>query len=143
MEETVVVNRTLERAEALAHELGNLSRTSGRVRAQPLTAEALIESARTASLLVNAATVGMWPDEDASIWPEGVPLPSHLVVFDLVYNPLETRLLRQARSSGAHAIGGLEMLVRQGALAFEMWTGEPPPVDIMRLAAREALAKSR
>ena len=63
----------------------------------------------------------------------------HLTVFDLVYRPLETRLLRMARESGANAINGLGMLVRQGAVAFEMWTGEYPPVDVMRAACERAL----
>jgi len=83
--------------------------------------------------------VGMWPHVGGSIWPDTVPIPAHLTVFDLVYNPLETRLLRQARESGAHAVGGLGMLVRQGALAFEMWTGEPAPVEVMREACEQAL----
>ena len=81
----------------------------------------------------------MWPHADGSIWPEGVSIPAHLAVFDLVYSPLETRLLRQARESGAHSIGRLEMFVRQGALALELWTGEPAPVSVMRAAAQEAL----
>jgi shikimate dehydrogenase len=68
-----------------------------------------------------------------------VPTPAHLTVFDLVYNPLETRLLFQARESGACAIGGLGMLVGQGALAFEMWTGQPAPVEVMMSACGRAL----
>jgi shikimate 5-dehydrogenase len=88
--------------------------------------------------------VGMWPTVDASIWPGKVPIPSHLTVFDLVYNPLETRLLRLARQSGARAIDGLGMLVRQGALSFDMWTNQGLDIDeiaaLMRAAAQEALA---
>jgi len=103
--------------------------------------EALIESARAADLLVNATTVGMWPHVDGSVWPDTVPIPAHLTVFDLVYNPLETRLLRQARESGARAIGGLEMLVRQGALAFEIWTGETAPVKLMQAACERLLRR--
>lgn len=70
-------------------------------------------------------------------------MPSHWTVFDLVYNPAQTRLLAQARAAGATAIGGLEMLVQQGALAFELWTGQFPPLDVMRAAARESLARSQ
>jgi shikimate dehydrogenase len=137
--QVVVLSRTLQQAEQVATDLGSLGDRSGRVRALPLTAETLIESARAAGLLINATPVGMWPHTDHSLWPGGVPIPAHLVVCDLVYNPLETRLLQQARQSGAQPIGGLEMLVQQGALAFEMWTGEPPPLDLMRGAAHEAL----
>jgi len=130
--EIVVLNRTLERAQALVADLGVSS-------ALPLTPETLIESARAADLLVNATTVGMWPRVGGSVWPEEAPLPSHLAVFDLVYNPPKTRLLQQARGSGARAIGGLGMLVRQGALAFEMWTGEAAPLEVMRAACEGAL----
>jgi shikimate 5-dehydrogenase len=64
----------------------------------PHTTEAVVESARAADLLINATLVGMWPRVDGSIWPNGVPISAHLTMFDLVYNPLETSLLRQARS---------------------------------------------
>ncbi len=137
--EVTVLNRTPERAQALVSDLGDLHEWPGSMCALPFTPKTLVEAGHTADLLVNATTVGMWPHADASIWPEGVPIPAHLAVFDLVYNPLETRLLRQARESGAHPIGGLEMLVRQGALALELWTGEPAPVSVMRAAAQEAL----
>jgi shikimate dehydrogenase len=123
------------RAQALATDLGGVGR---KLRALPLTTEALVESARAADLLVNATPMGMWPRVDGSIWPDGVLIPAHLTVFDLVYNPLETRLLCQARESGACAIGGLGMLVGQGALAFEMWTGQPAPVEVMRTACEQA-----
>jgi shikimate dehydrogenase len=62
-----------------------------------------------------------------------------LVVFDLVYNPLETKLLTQVKRAGAQAIAGLDMLVRQGAVSFEMWTGVEPPIDVMRVACEEGL----
>lgn len=91
------------------------------------------------NLLVNATTVGMWPNVGGSPWPEEVPMPSHWTVFDLVYNPEETRLLAQARAAGARPVGGLEMLVQQAALSFELWTGCRAPVDVMRRAAQEAL----
>jgi shikimate dehydrogenase len=137
--DVVLLNRSRERAQALVADLGSLHTWPGKLGSLPLTPELLLESTRAADLLVNATTVGMWPHIDGSIWPEGLPIPAHLTVFDLVYNPLKTRLLRQALESGAQPIGGLEMLVRQGALAFEMWTGEPPPLGVMRAAAREAL----
>jgi shikimate dehydrogenase len=130
--EIVVLNRTLERAQAFVTKLGGSC-------ALPLTPETLVESARAADLLVNATTVGMWPHVDGSVWPEGASVPAHLTVFDLVYNPLETRLLRQARQSGARGIDGLGMLVRQGTLAFEMWTGEKAPVEVMRAACEQVI----
>lgn len=94
-------------------------------------------------LLVNATPAGMWPECEDSPWPEGIPLPLHWTVYDLVYNPLETRLLRDARRAGARTVGGLGMLVWQGALAFELWTGRAPPADLMRAAALRALGIER
>lgn len=111
----------------------------GGLRTLPQTPETLVESARHADLLVNATPVGMWPHIEGSIWPEDAPIPAHLVVFDLVYNPLETRLLCQARRAGACAISGLGMLVEQGAIAFEMWTGHPAPVELMTSVCERAL----
>jgi len=81
----------------------------------------------------------MWPHVDGSPWPDEFPLPVSLTVFDLVYNPLETRLMRQARKAGARAIGGLEMLVYQGVAAWELWTGQKAPVEMMITAAKVAL----
>ena len=143
--EITVLNRTLGRAQAPVADLGSRPRYAARLHALPLTPETLIESARAADLLVNATTLGMWPHVDASVWPDGVPVPAHLAVFDVVYNPLETWLLRQARESGARAIDGLGMLVRQGALAFDMWTNQGLAVDeiagMMRPACERVLRK--
>jgi shikimate dehydrogenase len=141
--QVAVLNRTPERARTLVADLGSRLECTGHLRALPLTTETLIEATRAADLLVNATTVGMWPRVDGSIWPEAAPLPPHLTVFDLVYNPLETRLLRQARRSGARAIDGLGMLVRQGALALDMWTNQGLDVDeiaqLMRAACEQDL----
>ena len=139
--EITVFNRTLERAQTLVTDLGRRPTDAARLHALPLTVKTLVESAHTADLLVNATTVGMWPHVDGCIWPEGVPIPSHLTVFDLVYNPLETRLLHQARRSGGCAIDGLGMLVRQGALAFDMWTNLG--LELEEIAARMRAACER
>ena len=143
--EIAVLNRTPERARALVSDLGSRHEWSALLRALPLTPETLIETTRAADLLVNATTVGMWPHVDGSVWPDTVPIPSHLTVFDLVYSPLETRLLRQARKSGARAIDGLGMLVRQGALAFDLWTNQGLEVTeiaaLMRAACERALGR--
>jgi shikimate dehydrogenase len=136
-EAIVVLNRTGERAQELVSDLGRRSQTA--LRSSRLTPATLVDAARAADLLVHATPVGMWPQVDASIWPDDAPFPSHVTVFDLVYNPRETNLLCQARASGARAIDGLGMLVQQGALAFERWTGEEPPVDVMYDACEQAL----
>lgn len=126
-----------QQAQSLINDLG---RAGGNVlRTAALTDAALVDAARATDLLVNATPMGMSPKTDASIWPDAAPFPPHLVVFDLVYNPLETRLLRQARAAGATGLDGLDMLVRQGAIAFELWTGQPAPFAVMRAACEQAL----
>lgn len=136
-----ILNRSRERADALVADLNAQRRGQAGLRALELSGETLVESARAADLFVNATPAGMWPAVDDSPWPSGVPVPAHLAVFDLVYNPPETRLLCQAQESGAHPMPGLDMLVQQAALAFRLWTGEEPPLDVMRAAAREALVR--
>jgi shikimate dehydrogenase len=88
-----------------------------------------------ADLIVNCTSLGMTPHSDTTPWPQDVPLRAGQVVYDLVYNPPQTVLLGQAAAGGARAIGGLGMLVWQGALAFERWTGCPAPVEVMAGAA--------
>ncbi|MFH0801744.1 MAG: shikimate dehydrogenase [bacterium] len=101
--------------------------------------EILAEDLRKADFLINATPLGMYPgtDEMPLTFPEEVN-PS-LLVFDLIYNPLETRLLREARERGLHASNGLGMLIHQGARSFEIWTGRKPPLSLMREAALKAL----
>jgi 3-dehydroquinate dehydratase/shikimate dehydrogenase len=88
-------------------------------------------------VLVNTTPIGTLPDVDASPLPAG-PFTGALV-YDLVYNPPETRLLRDARAAGCRTIGGLDMLVAQAERQFEWWTGSAPPAAVMRDAALRAL----
>ena len=137
----LVLNMTPQRIASLMRDLGRVGGAA--LRTAPLTRDTLVEAARATDLLVNATPVGMSPQVDASIWPNDAPFPAHLTVFDLVYNPPETRLLRLARAAGATGIGGLDMLVRQGAAAFELWTGREAPLDVMRAACERALGEIR
>lgn len=89
------------------------------------------------SLLVNATPLGMAPYEERSPWPEGAAFPQGAVVYDLVYNPPETVLMRQARAAGLPVLNGLGMLVEQAAMAFERWTGTPAPRQAMREAVSD------
>jgi shikimate dehydrogenase len=134
----VILNREVEldRAEELAQWLTRYS--NQRAKALALTDENLAEAIETADILINATSVGMSPDADNTPVPAALIKPG-LVVFDVIYNPLETRLLREAAASGAQTIGGLDMLVWQGILAFEKWIGVRPQFDIMKKAAAEAL----
>lgn len=92
-----------------------------------------------ADLLVNATPIGMRPKVNESPLPNNVKLPKGLLVFDLIYNPAETKLIKIAKAAGCQAVSGLGMLVRQGALAFTLFTGEEAPIEVMRQAAEKAL----
>ena len=91
-------------------------------------------------LLVNCTPVGMKHSATEGQSPlEAKLIPGRALVYDVVYNPVETELIRQARGAGAHTLNGLAMLVYQGAASFELWTGRAAPLDIMMDAARDAL----
>ena len=130
-----IANRTLARAEALAR----LAVDSG-VAAEALALSDAPGVAGEAALIVNCTSMGMahGPDETGSPL-YAADIPSTALVNDLVYNPAETPLLREAAKAGAATLGGIQMLVYQGAASFEMWTGQDAPVDIMLEAATAAM----
>ena len=132
-----IANRTLERADALAIEIKTLGIG---VRAVSLSDAAFADACGAADLIVNSTSVGMLhgPAEGASPVPSGA-IRAGCVVYDMVYNPPDTPLLLAASEVGARAVGGLPMLVYQGAAAWELWTGQDAPVDAMMAAARKAL----
>ncbi len=99
----------------------------------------ILQASEGVALVVNATPLGMSPKVEASPWADDLPFPPDAFVYDCVYNPVETRLVRQARAAGQRAATGLGMLVEQGALAFELWTGRRAPRALMRQAAEEKL----
>jgi shikimate dehydrogenase len=125
-----------EQAEALARELGD-----GLVDVLAWDDPALRDRARMAGLVVNTSPVGMWPKVDDSPWPDTVPFPEKAYVYDLVYNPAETRFLREAGGRGLKTAGGLGMLVEQAAQSFKIWTGADAPREVMMQAAKKALSE--
>jgi len=131
-----ILNRTVEKAVALAELVR--ARGEARVAARPLTQAALAEELRDSSLLVNATSLGMRPLEAETPVPREL-LRRDLAVFDLVYDPANTRFLAEAREVGARTIDGVSMLVHQGAESFRIWTGREAPVAVMMRAARQAL----
>ena len=131
-------NRTEERARSLIRDFGRLGELTLVEHA------ALAEAVRSADLLVNTTSVGMQAPEgdgDAEESPlqSGI-LPENGLVCDLVYRPMETRLLREAKRAGLPVLDGLPMLVYQGAIAFELWTARAAPVEVMLEAAKRELA---
>lgn len=88
----------------------------------------------TFNLLVNTTPLGATPNIDQSPLPENLLLPPNTLIYDLVYNPRETKLVKDAHSQGLQATTGIGMLIEQAALSFEIWTGHNPPREIMRLS---------
>jgi shikimate dehydrogenase len=85
----------------------------------------------TFDLLVNTTPLGMSPNIDQSPWTQKIPFPKDAMIYDLVYNPRETKLVKDAHAQGLSATTGLGMLVEQAALAFELWTGKTPPRETL------------
>ena len=140
-----IANRTLERAQSLAQSLSGYAVDNGidaETVALPWQSPKLVEAVRHCQLLVNCTIFGMRrsPQEDQSPLATG-SIPKDALVYDLVYNPSETPLLRTAREAGASVLGGLPMLVYQGAASFKLWTGREAPLDIMLATAKQALSE--
>jgi shikimate dehydrogenase len=130
-----IANRTAQRAHSLAENVSSVGEAKG------TGLEDILEPATQSNIVINTTSVGMHPDIDKTPITADMMRPG-LVVFDIVYNPLKTRLLIDAEKAGAITIDGLKMLVLQGAESFRIWTGVEPPVKVMERAARTAL-KSR
>ena len=137
----VIANRTLERAESLAAGLGGAVHDLAVV---PLGGPGLERAVSDADLIVNSTSVGMQGGDAGSVSPLPAELiPASALVYDMVYNPARTPLLEEAAEAGAACLGGLPMLVYQGAGAFERWTGLDAPVQVMFDAAEGALERMR
>ncbi|MFN8585202.1 MAG: shikimate dehydrogenase [Dehalococcoidia bacterium] len=132
-----IANRTLDRARALAVLAPGIEVIPCSLEATDAT---LREAMAGASLVMQSTTIGMLhgPDEAGSPVPADWFQPGQ-TAFDLVYNPERTPFLRAAEAAGARPLGGLAMLVHQGAKAFRLWTGVEPPLDVMFDAARTAM----
>jgi shikimate dehydrogenase len=136
----VILNRLLELdwAEELASRISQVFKKE--VKALELNEKNLAKVLAKADILVNATSVGMSPNIDETPVSPDLLRPS-LTVFDIVYNPIKTRLLREAEAAGAKTISGVDMLVWQGALGFELWTGAKAPVKLMRETAIKGLTR--
>ena len=135
-----IANRTVERAEALVELVRSLGVPAQAVALDPTN----LREAGRCDLVVNCTSLGM----TGGPGPGETPIPADLIppdafVCDLVYNPRETPLLREAATAGARTLGGLPMLVYQGVAAFEIWTGVTAPARVMFAAAEAALAARR
>ncbi|EJL47144.1 MULTISPECIES: shikimate dehydrogenase [Brevibacillus] len=135
VKEIRIINRSRERAAVLAEHVGTIVPT--RIVEQGEGKDAIADS----SLLINTTSIGMLPNVQDTPVPADW-LHSGLIVSDLIYNPLETRLLREAQAIGATVHSGVGMFVNQGALAFELWTGTDAPTEVMREVVLQQLTKT-
>jgi shikimate dehydrogenase len=137
-ERLVLVNRTLEKANALAEQLRpflvgpRVLGPAARLEATPWDEAAMRAQLADIDLVVNATPLGMNPSDSSPV-PARLLAP-HQMVFDCVYGPSKTALLRAADEVGARGVNGLSMLLHQGALSFSIWFNREPPIDAMRKA---------
>jgi shikimate dehydrogenase len=137
--ELAILNRAAEKAKELAETLGRMF--NKKVVGGGLSSDAIAKNLRDSDILINATSVGMKPNLTQSlVAPQW--LKSDLAVMDIVYNPVETKLAKDAKAAGAKVISGVEMLIYQGAASFEIWTGRPAPIEIMRRAALNKLSNA-
>lgn len=129
-----IVNRTESRAEDLSEGIKN----SGLNIDCKHGGLGDLNELKDVDLLINATPIGMHPNVDECVVPPD-RLQEVSTVFDMVYNPLDTKLLSESEDAGCEVISGVEMLVHQGAASFEIWTGREAPVDKMREAVMEEL----
>ena len=128
-----LIARTPSKADILATDLAAFDENKA-LGVHPFSsARAAVRGAR---LVVNATPIGMYPAVNDSPWPDADDFGDGHIVYDIVYNPEETRLLSDAASRGAVTIGGLDMLLEQAAAAYVQWTGHKMPVDVVKNALR-------
>ena len=133
--QVTILSRRIEQAQQLARAFTSSQLTNSQLtnyQLQITTFTGLQPS--TFDLIVNTTPVGMSPNTDQSPWPANLPFPPRAAVYDLVYNPRETKLVCDARAQGLQAITGLGMLIEQAALGFALWTGIKAPSEIFRSA---------
>jgi shikimate dehydrogenase len=137
-DELAVLNRTLKPAQDLSKLLEKTA--NKKIISGALSPKEIQQNLQDSDILINATSVGMKPKAEESLIPPKL-LRSNLAVMDIVYNPIETKLAREAKEAGAKVISGVEMLIYQGASSFEIWTGKSAPVGVMRQAALNHLMK--
>ncbi|PIS30253.1 shikimate dehydrogenase [Candidatus Saganbacteria bacterium CG08_land_8_20_14_0_20_45_16] len=129
----IVTDIDQEKASQLAQYVGSYFNVQ--VKSVKPDSRELQAALDNANLLINATPIGMHPHENTSPLSDKIQLAPELIVYDLVYNPYSTKLMKRSKNS----VSGLGMLVRQGALAFTLWTGREAPVKLMHETAFAAL----
>ena len=121
-----IFNRTTERAEKLSHDVQCRFKSFEEIHKL------------TSDILINTTPIGMFPNIDQTPIPKKI-LKEGMVVFDAVYNPTETKLLREANENGCHTVNGLSMFINQAAEQFRLWTNIDPPIELMTKVVKEIL----
>ena len=138
VEELRILNRAVHKAKELAEVLRK--EFDKKIKGDSLSPQLIKKELNDADILVNATSVGMHPDVDRSLIDPRWLRPD-LCVMDIIYNPIETRLAKDAKSVGAKVVSGVEMLVYQGAASFEIWTDHAAPVKVMKKAILNKLSE--
>ena len=126
--ELFLVNRTTSKAEEIA----------GEIKKQFPSMKVFVGYPKSnVDLILNATSLGLKPDDTSPLDEKQFPLTQTAAVYDMIYRPAETALLAAAKAAGCQTANGLGMLLHQGAKAFEIWTGQPAPLDVMRCALEE------
>jgi len=133
--DVLVVNRSIERGEAMVADLA--AKTGRPIRFQPWRGVYQVSDAT--DLLVNATSIGLYPDVDAMPPVDLRGARAGMLVSDVVFNPPETPLLAAARRLALPTLDGLSMLVYQGVIGFQLWTGREAPAGVMKQALARAL----
>ena len=137
VDELIILNRSPEKITPLTKTMNR--EFNKQVSDGLLAPSAIQKNLQNVDVLINATSVGMHPNDEHSL-VEPQWLRPNLTVMDIVYNPIETKLAKDAKKAGAKVISGVEMLIYQGAASFEIWTGHKAPVEVMRKAALTKLA---
>ncbi len=140
VDELTILNRSPEKIKALTETIAR--DFNKKVSNGLLEPSAIQENLQNADVLINATSVGMHPDDKHSL-VESQLLRRDLTVMDIVYNPVKTKLAKDAEKAGAKVVSGVEMLIHQGAASFEIWTGRAAPIEVMRKAALNKLAGAK
>jgi shikimate dehydrogenase len=138
-DELTVLNRTVKQAQELAKLLEKTA--NKKIIAGSLSPSEIQRNLQDSDILINATSIGMKPKADESLVATKLLRPN-LAVMDIVYNPIETKLAKEAKAAGAKVVSGIEMLIYQGAASFEIWTGKSAPIEVMRQAALSQLQKA-
>ncbi len=136
--DVLVVNRSVERGELMAADLA--AKTASSIRIEPW--RGVYRVLEDAGIFVNATSIGLYPAVDDMPAVDFTGASPELLVCDAVFNPPETKLLAAAKARGLAVLDGLSMLVYQGVIGFELWTGLPAPEQVMKDALRSALSQS-